>query len=147
MERTAPSARGRAGAPAMAVTKPEVLAREKLARVFGAAHADRHLMRLLGEMGIDALTTMEELDRFAQWLKARGGIEAASARPSRRSGSCSGSSSTRRARKRRDRGRRSKDRARESAFPHSVATDPLDTRRSTNVSFFTEDLDREILPE
>ena len=56
---------------------PEVLAREKLARVFGAAHADRHLTRLLGEMGIDALTTMEELDRFAQWLKGRGGIEAA----------------------------------------------------------------------
>jgi hypothetical protein len=28
-------------------------------------------------MGIATLTTMEELERFAQWLKARGGIEAA----------------------------------------------------------------------
>jgi PAS domain S-box-containing protein len=73
-ERSAPGARGPAAA---AVTPPQALAREKLARVFGPAQADTLLARLLGEMGIAAITTMEELDRFAKWLKARGGIEAA----------------------------------------------------------------------
>ena len=76
-ERTAPSAPAPARAATGAVTTPEGLAREKLARVFGAAQAETLLPRLLGEMGIAALTTMEELDRFAQRLKARGGIEAA----------------------------------------------------------------------
>jgi len=62
-------------APAM--NTPEAVAREKLARVFGPAHAEAFLMRLLDETGIAALTTVEELDRFAQRLKARGGIEGA----------------------------------------------------------------------
>ena len=53
------------------------MAREKLARVFGPAQADAFLSRLLGETGITALTTMEELDQFAQRLKTRGGIEGA----------------------------------------------------------------------
>jgi PAS domain S-box-containing protein len=73
-ERAAP---GRRGVAAAAVRGPEALAREKLARVFGPAQADAILTRVVGEMGIAALTTMEELDRFAQRLKARGGIEAA----------------------------------------------------------------------
>jgi PAS domain S-box-containing protein len=76
-ERVAPRARGQAPGPTAAVTAPEALAREKLARVFGPAQAETLLARLLGEMGLAALTTMEELDRFAQRLKARGGIEAA----------------------------------------------------------------------
>jgi two-component system, OmpR family, sensor histidine kinase VicK len=73
-ERAAPD---RGGASGAAVTAPEALAREKLARVFGPGQADAILTRLVGEMGIAALTTTEELDRFAQRLKARGGIEAA----------------------------------------------------------------------
>ena len=76
-ERAAPSGRGRAEAGATAVTPPEALAREKLARIFGPAQAETLLARLLGEMGIGALTTMEDLSRFAQWLKGRGGIEGA----------------------------------------------------------------------
>jgi two-component system CheB/CheR fusion protein len=76
-ERAAPLAGGRAGAPAAAVMPPGAMAREKLARVFGPAQAEALLTQLLGEMGIAALTTMGELDRFAQRLKARGGIEAA----------------------------------------------------------------------
>jgi PAS domain S-box-containing protein len=76
-ERAAPPAPGRAGEPAGAATTPEALARQKLARVFGPAQADPLLRRLLGEMGITALTTMEDLERFAQWLKARGGVEGA----------------------------------------------------------------------
>ena len=74
-ERAAPSARGSGGARAMDAVTPEALAREKFARIYGPAQAETLLRRLLGEMGISALTTMEELDRFAQWLKARGGIE------------------------------------------------------------------------
>jgi hypothetical protein len=61
----------------MAVTTPEALAREKLARIYGPAQAETLLPRLLGEMGIGALTTMEDLGRFAERLKARGGIEGA----------------------------------------------------------------------
>jgi two-component system CheB/CheR fusion protein len=76
-ERAAPGARDRAAAPAAAATAPEVLAREKLARVFGPAQADALLRRVLGDIGIPALTTMEDLERFAQRLKALGGIEAA----------------------------------------------------------------------
>ena len=76
-ERAGPSARGGTGTPWTSMPSPEALAREKLARVFGPAQAETLLPRLLGEMGIASLTTMEELERFAQWLKARGGIEAA----------------------------------------------------------------------
>lgn len=76
-ERTGPGAPAPAKAAAMAATTPEGLAREKLSRVFGPAQAETLLPRLLGEMGIARLTTMEELDRFAQWLRVRGGIEAA----------------------------------------------------------------------
>jgi PAS domain S-box-containing protein len=72
-ESAAPSARG----PAAAVTAPQALAWEKLARVFGPAQAETLLTAFLQEMGIPALATMDELDRFAQRLKARGGIEAA----------------------------------------------------------------------
>lgn len=75
--RAAPRARGRARASAEAVTAPEALAREKLTRVFGPAQADALLKRHLGEMGIPALTTMDDLGRFARRLKAGGGIEAA----------------------------------------------------------------------
>ena len=75
-ERTAPSAR-RPAAASPASAAPEAVAREKLARVFGTAQAETLLTRLLDEMGMATLTTMDELDRFAQWLKARGGIEAA----------------------------------------------------------------------
>jgi hypothetical protein len=73
----APGAPASAGARAAAVAAPEALAREKLGRIYGPAQAETLLPRLLGEMGIAGLTTMEELERFAQWLKARGGIEAA----------------------------------------------------------------------
>ena len=76
-ERAAPGRRGSAGARAVAVPTPEALAREKLPRIYGPAQAETLLPRLLEEMGIAALTTMEELERFAQWLKARGGIDAA----------------------------------------------------------------------
>jgi two-component system CheB/CheR fusion protein len=76
-ERTAPAPRGRTAAPAAGGTTPEAMARAKLARVFGPAQADTLLPKLLQEMGTGALTTMEDLERFAQWLKARGGIEAA----------------------------------------------------------------------
>jgi PAS domain S-box-containing protein len=72
-ERAAPNAR----VPTGVVPPPAALAREKLARVFGATQAESILARLLGEMGIDALTTWEDLDRFAQRLKSTGGIEAA----------------------------------------------------------------------
>jgi PAS domain S-box-containing protein len=75
-ERTAPHAGGRAAVPP-AAGSPEALAREKLARVFGPPQADSLLRRHLGEMGIPALRTMDDLDRFAERLKARGGIEAA----------------------------------------------------------------------
>ena len=73
-ESATPSARALSGA---AVTQPEALAREKLTRVFGPAQADALLTRHLSEMGIAALTTREQLERLAQRLKARGGIEAA----------------------------------------------------------------------
>jgi len=76
-ERAAPGARTRTGARATAVAMPEALAREKLARIYGPAQAEALLPRLLGEMGIAGLTTMEDLGRFAEWLKARGGIEGA----------------------------------------------------------------------
>ena len=78
-EGAAPGERSSAGAGtrAVAVATPEALAREKLGRIYGPAQAETLLPRLLGEMGIAALTTMEELERFAEWLKARGGIEAA----------------------------------------------------------------------
>jgi two-component system CheB/CheR fusion protein len=76
-ERAAPPAPGRAGGPAGAARAPESLARQKIARVFGPAQADTLLRRLLGEMGMPAITTMEDLDRFAHWLKARGGVEGA----------------------------------------------------------------------
>jgi two-component system CheB/CheR fusion protein len=76
-ERVTPPARGRAAATATSVTSPDALAREKLTRVFGPAQAEALLTRLLREMGIGALTTTEELARFAEGLKARGGIEAA----------------------------------------------------------------------
>jgi PAS domain S-box-containing protein len=76
-ERAAPNARIPAGGSAGVVPSPAALAREKLARVFGPAQAEAILTRLLKEMGISALTTREDLDRFAQRLKALGGIEAA----------------------------------------------------------------------
>jgi len=76
-ERAASAARPSARPPAMAEPTPEALAREKLARIYGPAQAETLLPRLLGEMGLGALTTMEELERFAQWLKARGGIHGA----------------------------------------------------------------------
>ena len=75
-ERAAPNAPGLGAAPP-AAPSPEALAREKLARVFGAAQAEALLRRFLDEMGLAALTTTEDLDRFARELKARGGIEAA----------------------------------------------------------------------
>jgi len=75
-ERAAPRP-GRAGGAAAAATAPEALAREKIARVFGPSQADAILRRLVTEMGISALSTMEDLERFAQWLKGRGGIEGA----------------------------------------------------------------------
>jgi PAS domain S-box-containing protein len=75
-QRVGPHARPRAGAAAKPSTVPEALAREKLTRVFGAAHADSLLRRLLAEMGIPTLATMDDLERFAQRLKALGGIEA-----------------------------------------------------------------------
>lgn len=73
-ERTAPSARG-AGTPASPT--PDAVAREKLARVLGPAQAEMLFPRLLKEMGVTALRTTEELERFAERLKARGGIEGA----------------------------------------------------------------------
>jgi PAS domain S-box-containing protein len=65
------------GEPVAADYPPAALAREKVARVFGAAQADSLLRRYLAETGVGALTTLEDLQRFAQALKARGGIEAA----------------------------------------------------------------------
>ena len=76
-ERAAPPAPGRAAGPAAAAAAPESLARQKLARVFGPEQADTLLKRLVREMGIPALTTMDDLERFAQGLKARGGVEGA----------------------------------------------------------------------
>ena len=73
-ERAAP--RARAMRPGAAGT-PEAIAKEKLARVFGSAQAEGLLGRLLAEMGVATLATMDDLDRFAQWLRARGGIEGA----------------------------------------------------------------------
>jgi two-component system CheB/CheR fusion protein len=77
-ERTAPPASGRGVAvTAAAASTPEALAREKIARVFGASQADAILKRLLTETGIPSLQGREDLDLFAQRLKARGGIDAA----------------------------------------------------------------------
>ena len=74
-ERTVPSTPAPARAAAMPATTPEGLARQKLTRVFGPAQAETLLPRLLEEMGMAGLTTMDDLDRFAQRLRARGGIE------------------------------------------------------------------------
>jgi PAS domain S-box-containing protein len=76
-ERVAPRERKRTAADAKAAASPDAVAREKLARVYGAPQADGILARLLGEMGVASLATTEDLDRFAQWLRARGGIDAA----------------------------------------------------------------------
>jgi PAS domain S-box-containing protein len=75
-ERTAPSTRG-AASPATASSTPESVAREKLARVLGPAQAETVFPRVLKEMGIPALRTTADLERFAERLKARGGIEGA----------------------------------------------------------------------
>lgn len=76
VERAAPSARPAGALQAAAATAPETLAREKFARIFGA-QADSLLARLLREMGIGSLATFDDLDRFARWLKERGGFEGA----------------------------------------------------------------------
>ena len=76
-ERVAPSRRAGPSPAATPVTVPEGLAREKIARVFGASQADAILRRLVTEMGLASLRDMDDVDRFAQWLKARGGIEGA----------------------------------------------------------------------
>ena len=77
-ERVAPTTTRRpARAAVTAATSPEALAREKLARVYGSNQVDAVLVRLLEETGIAALATMEDLDRFAQRLRARGGVDAA----------------------------------------------------------------------
>jgi two-component system CheB/CheR fusion protein len=74
-ERAAPGGASVAAAPAG--SSPETLAREKLVRVFGPSQAETLLRRFLDEMGLAALATMDDLDRFARALKARGGVEAA----------------------------------------------------------------------
>jgi PAS domain S-box-containing protein len=76
-ERAAPSGRGAPRPALMAVPAPQALAREKIARIFGAAQAETLLGRLLDEMGMAPLTTTEDLDRFAKGLKLRGGVEGA----------------------------------------------------------------------
>ena len=77
VERAAPAARGAAGAPAAAASSAEALAREKFARVFGAAEADAMFERLLAETGVGRLKDMSDLEQFAKGLRARGGIEGA----------------------------------------------------------------------
>jgi two-component system CheB/CheR fusion protein len=76
VERAAPSAPKAASAPPAAAT-PGALAREKLARVFGADEADSRFEKLLEEMGIARLTSTADLEQFAKWLRARGGLEGA----------------------------------------------------------------------
>ena len=75
--------RARPAARPGAVTTPEALAREKFTRIFGPAQAETILARLLGEMGIAALTTMEELDRFARGSRPAEASRPRWARPSR----------------------------------------------------------------
>lgn len=64
-------------AAAAATPAPQTVAREKLVRILGPAQGEAVLSRLLDEMGLEELQSVEDLAQFARRLKEHGGIESA----------------------------------------------------------------------